>query len=74
MKNILLSTALAFILLTGFTSCKKDWSCKCADQNNNTSSTAINNQTLLDARSKCKNMDYNYTIAGTTFSKDCSLQ
>ena len=53
-----------------FTSCKKDWSCACTDQSGNKTSTAINNETLLDARAKCKDMSSN---TGVT-SESCSLQ
>ena len=53
-----------------FTSCKKDWSCSCTDQSGNTTSTAINNETLLDARAKCKDMSYSVGAA----SESCSLQ
>ena len=70
MKKQLLAFTLAFIMMTGFTSCKKDWSCSCTDQSGNTTSTAINNQTLLDARSKCKDMSFSVGAA----SESCALQ
>ena len=69
---------LIFILgvfaLGGLSSCEKDWSCLCTNQDGNQTSTEINNQTLLNARSKCKSMDYNITAGGVTTSQSCSLQ
>jgi hypothetical protein len=70
MKRILFGSAFFILLLSAFTSCKKDWSCSCTDQNGNSTSTSINNQTLLNARSKCKDMGFN--IGGA--SETCSLQ
>jgi len=70
MKKILLASTLLVMITTGFTSCKKDWSCSCTDQNGNTTSIAINNETLLNARAKCKNMDYSVGVA----SESCALQ
>jgi hypothetical protein len=70
MKKTVLGTTMVVMLLMGFSSCKKDWSCSCTDQSGNTTSTAINNETLLDARAKCKNMDYTVGAA----SESCSLQ
>ena len=70
MKKVLLGTTLVVMVLMSFTSCKKDWSCSCTDQNGNSVSTAINNETLLNARAKCKNMDFN--VGG--LSESCSLQ
>jgi len=58
------------MLTTGFSSCKKDWSCSCTDQNGNSVSTPINNETLLNARAKCKNMDFTIGAA----SESCALQ
>jgi len=70
MKKLLYSTVLLLTLTAGASSCKKDWSCQCTDQSGNTTSTAINNQTLLNARAHCKDMNSN---TGVT-SEDCSLQ
>jgi hypothetical protein len=70
MKKVFLGTALLIFITTGFTSCKKDWSCSCTDQNGNTVSIPINNETLIDARSKCKDMN---SSTGAT-SESCSLQ
>ena len=65
---------LGVIAMAGFSSCKKDWSCVCTNQDGNQSSTLINNETLLNARAKCKSMDYSTTIAGVTTSESCALQ
>ena len=73
MKKILLASALVVTMTMGFTSCKKNWTCKCTDQSGNTNNVAINNQTLLNASSLCKDKNYNYTVAVVTFSQSCSL-
>jgi hypothetical protein len=70
MKKVFLGTTMVVMILMSFSSCKKDWSCACTDQSGNTTSTAINNETLLDARAKCKDMGYNIGAASET----CSLQ
>jgi hypothetical protein len=70
MKKVLLMSTLSLSLLMGFSSCKKDWSCSCTDQNGNSVSVPINNETLLDARAKCKDMD---SSTGAS-SESCSLQ
>ena len=64
----------AVFAMAGLSSCKKDWSCLCTNQDGNQTSTEINNETLLDARAKCKSMDYNVTVGGVTTSESCSLQ
>ena len=74
MKNALPAFVLLLTLTAGFTSCKKDWACSCTDQSGNTTSTTISNQTLLDARAKCKGMDFNYTVGNATVSESCGLQ
>jgi hypothetical protein len=61
---------LSVLLIWGFSSCKKDWSCACTDQSGNTVSTPINNETLLNATAKCKDMNYNVGA----LSESCSLQ
>jgi hypothetical protein len=70
MKKTILMSAMFALVITSFSSCKKDWSCSCTDQNGNSVSTPINNETLLNARAKCKNMDYN--VGGA--SETCALQ
>ncbi|MDB5282237.1 MAG: hypothetical protein JWO06_1312 [Bacteroidota bacterium] len=72
MKKIFLALGLVVVLSTGLSSCKKDWSCICTDQSGNQNSQTINNETLIDARSKCKSMSYTNTTLGTSTS--CSLQ
>ena len=70
MKKSIMIPVLLIALIMSFSSCKKDWSCSCTDQNGNSVSTPINNETLLNARAKCKNMDFN--VGGA--SETCSLQ
>ena len=74
MNKIILASVMVVMISTGFSSCKKDWSCSCTDQSGNQTSTAINNQTLLSARAKCKDMGYTNTTFGVTTSESCSLQ
>ncbi len=74
MGRILLAGLLGLIISAGFSSCKKDWSCSCTDQNGNTTSVAINDQTILNARNKCQDLNYNHTVLGITTSENCSLQ
>ena len=70
MKKTILMSAMFALVITGISSCKKDWSCSCTDQSGNTTSTAINNETLLSARSKCKDMSYSVGVT----SESCALQ
>ena len=70
MKKGIFAATLIILITTGFSSCKKDWSCSCTDQNGNSTSTAINNQTLINARSKCKDMGF--TVGAV--SESCTLQ
>jgi hypothetical protein len=73
-KNIIMKFTHTLILLGALagsvtlSSCKKDWVCTC-----NTSGTTVNHEiddeTLLNARSKCKS--YEGTVLGVTTS--CSL-
>ena len=74
MKKIISASAFVILIATGFSSCKKDWSCSCTDQSGNTTSSAINNETLINARNKCKDKSFNTTILGITTSESCSLQ
>jgi hypothetical protein len=70
MKKIFFTFTIVLLISTGFSSCKKDWSCSCTDQSGNSTSTAINNETIIDARSKCKDMSY--TVG--PLSESCGLQ
>ena len=63
---------LGAVTMVGLSSCQKDWSCLCTDQSGVQTSHAINNTTLISARSKCKDMNYNYPQLGT--SQSCSIQ
>jgi hypothetical protein len=70
MKKTIIMSAFFALVLTGFSSCKKDWSCSCTDQSGNTTSSSINNETLINARSKCKDMGFSVGAV----SESCSLQ
>jgi hypothetical protein len=72
MKTIVGILGIAGLL--SLASCDRDWSCQCTDQSGNMKSIPINNTTLLNARNKCKDMNYNYTAGGTEYSESCSLQ
>ena len=72
MKKIILATVLLAILV--LPSCTKNWNCRCVDQSGNVSNNEINNETLLNASSKCKSENYSYTVGGATISKSCNLQ
>jgi hypothetical protein len=69
-----LIVAVAMLGLVILSSCQRDWNCQCTDQSGNITSHEIDNQTLLNARSKCSSMDYNTTVLGITTSESCSLQ
>jgi hypothetical protein len=67
---MIFAAALGISLFT-ISSCEKDWSCSCYNSTlNTTTSTAINNETLLNARAKCKDMQSSSPIGSVT----CSLQ
>ncbi len=68
--SVILSAALFMLSLC---SCHKDWVCSCTDQSGNYSSKEIDNETLLNARAKCKSMNYDYYVLGVHASQDCSL-
>ena len=61
----------AFFFVSVFSSCKRDFVCTCTDQSGNKVPTDIQNETLLNARAKCKSMDY--SSPGLGLSKTCSL-
>lgn len=60
--------------LSFMSSCKKDWSCQCTTSgssgNGVTTSHEIDDETLLNARAKCKS--YEGSVGGVSTS--CSLQ
>lgn len=70
MKKLIIP-ALIIVAVSG---CKKDWVCGCTDQDGNYTAHNITNQTLMNARSKCKAMDYDQTVLGIHTSESCSLQ
>jgi hypothetical protein len=72
MKRVIIMLSAAGLL--SLASCERDWSCQCTDQDGNVKSIPINNETLISARNKCKDMQYNYTTGGITYSESCALQ
>jgi hypothetical protein len=72
MKTVMIM--FAALSITAFSSCKKDWVCGCTDQSGNYTAHTINDEKLLDARSKCKSMNYDNTVLGIHTSQSCSIQ
>ncbi len=72
MKKIVYSASLLCLLLLG--SCRKDWVCKCTNQDGDTENFAQDDQTLSEARSECKGRNFDNTTLGIHTSLDCSLQ
>jgi hypothetical protein len=73
MKKTLSVIALSVMIVTSFSSCKKDWACECTDQNGSKSSSTISDETLLNARNQCQAKDYDYTTGGVHVSRACTL-
>ncbi len=68
MKSKLTLMIFAVVAVTSFSSCKKDWTCTC-NTSGQTTNHSIDNETLLNARSKCKS--YEGSVLGVTTS--CTL-
>ena len=73
MKKIIIVFGIASGLMA-MSSCQRDWVCTCTDQNGNVTNHAINNELLINARTKCRNMGYSTTVGGVTTSEDCTIQ
>ena len=73
MKKLIMVFGIASGLLM-MSSCERDWVCTCTDQSGNVSNHDINNELLINARSKCRDMGYSHTVGGITTSEDCTLQ
>jgi hypothetical protein len=67
MKTILLTVG-AFALIS-LSSCKKDWTCQCTDNNGNNDYHDIPNATIGDARETCGDFEYNNALG----YNNCSL-
>ena len=50
-------TILGVIVLFGLSSCKKDWTCKCEDDNGNVNWQEISNASKDDAESLCSDVE-----------------
>lgn len=72
MKKVLLSASLLSLLF--FSSCKKDWVCRCEDQDGDFQNFDQQDQTLNEARTECKARNYDETVLGIHSSLDCNLQ
>lgn len=69
MKLKLMIICFGIYGLSTLSSCKKDWDCQC-NTNGTITNNEIDNETLLNARDKCKSEGG--SIAGVTTT--CSLQ
>ena len=69
MKTKAIFSLLGIMVMLEFSSCKKDWVCQC-NTSGQTTNHEIDNETLLNARSKCKS--YEGSVLGVTTT--CSLQ
>lgn len=67
MKRITLF--LGCVVVLALTSCRKDWSCKCTDNNSNTTFYAVPDASFNDADNTCNDNEYH---AGPSY-KNCSL-
>jgi hypothetical protein len=72
MKKIFAIASLSSMLFLG--SCKKDWICKCTDQDGDTENFEQHDQKLTEARTECKGRDFDQTVLGVHTSQSCSLQ
>ncbi len=63
MKNKLFILLVSGITVISFSSCKKNWVCTC-NTSGQTTNHEIDNETLLNARSKCKS--YEGSVLGVT--------
>ena len=72
MKKLFAIATLSSVLFLG--SCKKDWVCKCTDQDGDTTNYTQDDQTLNEARTECKGRNFDQTVFGVTTSQSCSLQ
>jgi hypothetical protein len=70
MKNLIIAAVLSVSLIT-ISSCQKDWTCSCYHSTlNTTTSTAINGQTYLNAKSQCADMNVSSPLGNTS----CTLE
>lgn len=69
MKNKLFILIVSAIAVTSFSSCKKDWACEC-NTSGQTTTHEIDNETLINARNKCKS--YEGSVLGVTTT--CSIK
>lgn len=67
MKAIL--SILSLAMVTGFTSCKKDWTCQCTDNNGSNVYHDIPNATIGDANRTCNDFEKD----GTSSYSNCSV-
>jgi len=67
MKKLLVIVGVGGML--ALTSCTKEWTCKCVDNNDNTTYHDIPDATLKDADNTCESFQYNNEIS----YNNCSL-
>ncbi len=67
MRKLWIAPGIVSVL--SLASCKKNWTCQCADSNNNTPYHTIPNSTLNDANQTCN--DFEYKMNGNC--NNCSI-
>lgn len=67
MKKIALF--LGCVVILALTSCRKDWSCKCTDDNSNTTFYTVPDASFNDADNTCNNNEYHDAFG----YKNCSI-
>lgn len=64
------SIAMIALLAVSFTSCKKDWTCECKDENGEVDNYPIKDVKKADAKKSCDATSSLYTLVGGS----CSLK
>lgn len=69
--------ALVALMAVAFTSCKKDYKCKCTTTSNGVSTTSYSDsfkETKKKAKDKCNGLDGETTTLGVTVKVDCEVE
>lgn len=77
MKIKFVITGLALLGALSFSSCKKDFTCKCTtsvDGEEQGSGTATINATKKDAKNECEGKSEEATMGGSTFKTTCVIE
>ncbi len=60
---------LGCVIVLALTSCRKDWTCKCTDENANTTFYVVPDASFNDADNTCNSYEYNDAFG----YKNCSI-